>query len=82
METAAGFEPAIGRLQRLALPDLAMLSNGVTGGARTRDIQSHSLALYQLSYSHHDKLARRKLYGLILYLVIKETIELDLDELP
>lgn len=27
---------------------------GVTNGARTRDIQNHNLALYQLSYSHRD----------------------------
>ncbi len=25
----------------------------VTDGARTRDIQDHNLALYQLSYGHH-----------------------------
>lgn len=29
------------------------LSNGVADGVRTRDEQSHSLLLYQLSYSHH-----------------------------
>ena len=27
----------------------------VSDGARTRDNQSHSLALYQLSYAHHEK---------------------------
>ena len=26
---------------------------GVGDGIRTRDVQSHSLALYQLSYTHH-----------------------------
>ena len=26
---------------------------GVTDGARTRDLQSHNLALCQLSYGHH-----------------------------
>ena len=26
---------------------------GVTDGARTRDIQYHKLALYQLNYGHH-----------------------------
>ena len=28
-------------------------SIGVTDGARTRDIQYHKLALYQLNYGHH-----------------------------
>ena len=28
-------------------------SNGVSDGVRTRDFQSHSLALYRLSYAHH-----------------------------
>ena len=27
---------------------------GVTDGARTRDIQDHNLALYLLSYGHHN----------------------------
>jgi hypothetical protein len=27
--------------------------SGVIDGARTRDIQDHNLALYQLSYDHH-----------------------------
>ncbi len=27
--------------------------SGVTEGARTPDLQSHNLALYQLSYDHH-----------------------------
>ena len=27
---------------------------GVTNGARTRDIQDHNLALYQLSYGHRN----------------------------
>lgn len=26
---------------------------GVSDGTRTRDIQDHNLALYQLSYTHH-----------------------------
>jgi hypothetical protein len=26
---------------------------GVTDGTRTRDIQDHNLALYQLNYGHH-----------------------------
>ena len=30
----------------------------VTDGARTRDVQDHNLALYQLSYSHQH--ARRR----------------------
>lgn len=29
----------------------------MTDGDRTRDLQSHNLALYQLSYSHHDESA-------------------------
>ncbi len=28
---------------------------GVSDGIRTRDVQIHSLALYQLSYAHHTK---------------------------
>ena len=28
-------------------------NNGVDDGARSRDFQSHSLVLYQLSYVHH-----------------------------
>ena len=31
---------------------------GVGDGIRTRDVQSHSLALYQLSYTHHIGMAR------------------------
>lgn len=27
--------------------------SGVTNGTRTRDVQDHNLALYQLSYGHH-----------------------------
>ncbi len=30
-----------------------MQNGGVSDGVRTRDIQSHSLALYRLSYAHH-----------------------------
>jgi hypothetical protein len=30
-----------------------MESLGVSDGTRTRDIQDHNLALYQLSYTHH-----------------------------
>lgn len=26
----------------------------MTDGTRTRDVQDHNLALYQLSYGHHD----------------------------
>ena len=29
--------------------------NGAIDGARTRDIQDHNLALYQLSYDRHTK---------------------------
>ena len=28
--------------------------NGVSDGARTRDFQIHNLALYHLSYAHHN----------------------------
>ena len=28
-------------------------NHGVGDGVRTRDVQIHSLALYQLSYTHH-----------------------------
>lgn len=31
--------------------------NGVGNGVRTRDIQNHNLALYQLSYTHRKKVA-------------------------
>ena len=31
---------------------------GVGDGIRTRDVQIHSLALYQLSYTHHNCGAR------------------------
>ena len=36
------------------------LKNGVGDGIRTRDVQIHSLALYQLSYTHHNCGARRQ----------------------
>ena len=29
-------------------------NHGVGDGIRTRDVQIHSLALYQLSYTHHN----------------------------
>ena len=36
------------------------MNHGVGDGIRTRDVQIHSLALYQLSYTHHlDGVARR-----------------------
>ncbi len=31
---------------------------GVSDGIRTRDVQIHSLALYQLSYAHHLRVRR------------------------
>ena len=31
----------------------------MSDGIRTRDIQDHNLALYQLSYAHHRRLAVR-----------------------
>ena len=31
-----------------------MSKYGVGDGIRTRDVQIHSLALYQLSYTHHN----------------------------
>ena len=34
------------------------LGKGVTDGTRTRDVQDHNLALYQLSYGHHQGLRR------------------------
>ena len=37
---------------RLATPQ-DNLSVGVSKGFRTHDLQSHNLALYQLSYTHH-----------------------------
>ena len=30
---------------------------GVSDGTRTRDIRDHNAALYQLSYTHHGRLA-------------------------
>jgi hypothetical protein len=30
-------------------------SAGVSNGTRTRDIRDHNAALYQLSYTHHEK---------------------------
>ena len=35
------------------------MRNGVGDGIRTRDVQIHSLALYQLSYTHHNCAARQ-----------------------
>lgn len=32
---------------------LSMIETGATDGVRTRDIQHHKLALYQLSYGRH-----------------------------
>ena len=32
----------------------ALEGHGVGDGIRTRDVQIHSLALYQLSYTHHN----------------------------
>ena len=37
-------------VRALTRPDCSI---GVTDGARTRDIQYHKLALYQLNYGHH-----------------------------
>ena len=41
--------------QRLALPQRSFWGtrNGANNGTRTRDIQDHNLALYQLSYVRH-----------------------------
>ncbi len=35
-----------------------MYQYGVGDGIRTRDVQIHSLALYHLSYTHHNRGAR------------------------
>ena len=35
-------------------------NHGVGDGIRTRDVQIHSLALYQLSYTHQNRCALRK----------------------
>lgn len=42
-------------LRRDALYPTELRGLGVTDGARTRDLQGHILALYQLSYGHHDR---------------------------
>ena len=34
--------------------EVGELEFGVGDGIRTRDVQSHSLALYQLSYTHRN----------------------------
>jgi hypothetical protein len=39
--------------------EVAELKHGVGDGIRTRDVQIHSLALYQLSYTHRNCGARR-----------------------
>jgi hypothetical protein len=36
------------------------MNGGVSDGIRTRDVQIHSLALYQLSYAHHKTLSAAK----------------------
>ncbi len=36
----------------------AVFHLGVADGTRTRDSQDHNLVLYQLNYSHHDRVVR------------------------
>lgn len=37
-----------------------LLTNGVSDGTRTRDIQDHNLTLYQLNYTHHGCVPTRR----------------------
>ncbi len=42
----------LGRMDKSAADTFVAVGSGVSDGIRTRDIQIHSLALYQLSYAH------------------------------
>ena len=59
MVRPAGFEPATYGFEvrnsiQLSYRRAKIKINGVSDGARTRDIWSHIPGLYQLSYAHHD----------------------------
>ena len=54
-----GFEPPLADSESAVLPlDEGAINIGVTDENRTRDDQSHNLALYQLSYGYHIKSKR------------------------
>jgi hypothetical protein len=61
MARLGGIEPPHPAPEAGALsPELQAPNNGVSDGDRTRDTQSHSLVLCQLSYTHHQCPKRRK----------------------